>query len=196
MLSTQAHDFCKWGSPIFLYVVHQPASPSIWSAVQSLRVPDLATLFNIYIADIPPPRALVKGITYAIEWRHCTVHTCFVPCYPQFELEIHIVEVSYFTNILIQVIWSLVVNSILQITPTFIFFFLTFVILKLHILFGYCVDDNGVSFPCLTNQEPLFSFVHGRSSHLSLHIIAPPGILYTWIRMYIVCFIGFDCFQL
>ena len=25
------------GSPIFLLVVHQPASPSIWSAVQSLR---------------------------------------------------------------------------------------------------------------------------------------------------------------
>ena len=24
------------------------------------------------------------------------------PCYPQFELEIHIVEVSYFTNILIK----------------------------------------------------------------------------------------------
>ena len=25
-----------------------------------------------------------------------------LPCYPQFELEIHIVEVSYFTNILIK----------------------------------------------------------------------------------------------
>ena len=63
-------------------------------------------------------------------------------------------------------------------------------------LFGYCVDENGVSFPWSTNQEPLFSFMHGRSSHLSLHIIAPPGILYTWIRIIIVCFIGFDCFQL
>ena len=58
-------------------------------------------------------------------------------------------------------------------------FFWIFVILKLHILFGYCVDENGVSVPWLTNQEPLFSFMHGRSSHLSLHITAPPGILYT-----------------
>ena len=65
-----------------------------------------------------------------------------LPCYPQFELEIHIVEVSYFTNIIDQLIWSLVVNSILQITPTFITFFWIFVILKLHILFGYCVDDD------------------------------------------------------
>ena len=34
------------------------------------------------------------------------VKLCFVlfelPCYPQFELEIHIVEVSYFINILIK----------------------------------------------------------------------------------------------
>ena len=27
----------KWGSPLFPLVVHQPASPSIWPAVQSLR---------------------------------------------------------------------------------------------------------------------------------------------------------------
>ena len=101
-----------------------------------------------------------------------------LPCYPQFELEISIVEVSYFTNIL-----SYLVSS-------------GQLYLKLHILFGYCVDENGVSFPWSTNQQPLFSFMHGRSSHLLPHIISPPVILYTWIRMYIVCFIGFDCFPL
>ena len=41
--------------------------------------------------------------------------------------------------------------------------FWIFVILKLHILFGYCVDENGVGFPWSTNKEPLFSFMHGRS---------------------------------
>ena len=77
-----------------------------------------------------------------------------------------------------QVIWSLMVNSILQITSTFITFVLIFVILKLHILFGYCVAENGVSFPWSTNQEPLLYFMHGRSSHLSLHIITPPQLYY------------------
>ena len=75
------------------------------------------------------------------------------------------------------------VNFILQNTPMFIPFFLIFVISKLHILFGYFVDENGVSFPWSTNQEPLFSFIQGRSSYLSLHIIAPPGILYTHVYL-------------
>ena len=83
--------------------------------------------------------------------------------YPQFELEIHIVKSFIFYKYFDQVIWSLVVNSILRITSNF---FWIFVILKLHILFGYFVDENGVNFPWSTIQEPLFSFMHGRSSQL------------------------------
>ena len=40
-----------------------------------------------------------------------------LPCYPQFELEIHIVEVSYFTNILINLSglwWSTLFYRLLQ----------------------------------------------------------------------------------
>ena len=40
-----------------------------------------------------------------------------LPCYPQFELEIHIVEVSYFTNILIKLSglwWSILFYRLLQ----------------------------------------------------------------------------------
>ena len=40
-----------------------------------------------------------------------------LPCYPQFELEIHIVEVSYFTNILIKLSglwWSTLFYRLLQ----------------------------------------------------------------------------------
>ena len=37
LLSTYSHEHCQWGSPRFPLVVHQPASPSIWPAVQSLR---------------------------------------------------------------------------------------------------------------------------------------------------------------
>ena len=37
LLSTHSHGPCWWGSPMFPLVVHQPASPSIWPAVQSLR---------------------------------------------------------------------------------------------------------------------------------------------------------------
>ena len=110
--------------------------------------------------------------------------------------KIHIVEVSYFTNILIKLSGSSGGQLYFTDYSNVHNFFWIFVFLKLHILFGYCVDENSVSFPWSTNQEPLFSFMHGRSSHVSLHIIAPPGILYTWIQMYIVCFIGFDCFQL
>ena len=37
LLSTHSHDLVGGASPLFPLVVHQPASPSIWSAVQSLR---------------------------------------------------------------------------------------------------------------------------------------------------------------
>ena len=38
LLSTHSHDLCYWvGNRMFPLVVHQPASPSIWPAVQSLR---------------------------------------------------------------------------------------------------------------------------------------------------------------
>ena len=37
-----------------------------------------------------------------------------LPCYPQFELEIHIVEVSYFTNILSGLWWSTLFYRLLQ----------------------------------------------------------------------------------
>ena len=37
VVSTHSLDPCLWGSPIIPLVVHQPASPSIWPAVQSLR---------------------------------------------------------------------------------------------------------------------------------------------------------------
>ena len=37
LLPTHSHDPCLWGSPMLPLVVHQPASPSIWPAVQSLR---------------------------------------------------------------------------------------------------------------------------------------------------------------
>ena len=43
-------------------------------------------------------------------------------------------------------------------------FFFIFVISKLHIIFGYFDVENGASFPWTTNQEPLFSFMHGRVS--------------------------------
>ena len=71
------------------------------------------------------------------------------------------------------------VNFILQDVHTFFIF----VISKLHILFGYIVNENGVSFPWSTNPESLFHFMHGRSLHLSLHIITPPGILYTHVYL-------------
>ena len=75
--------------------------------------------------------------------------------------------------------WSTLFCRILRCS----YLFFIFVISKLHILFGYFVDENGVSFTWSTNHEPLFSFMHGRSSHLSLHIIAPPGILYTHVYL-------------
>ena len=40
-----------------------------------------------------------------------------LPCYPQLELEIHIIEVSYFTNILIKLSglwWSIIFYRLLQ----------------------------------------------------------------------------------
>ena len=39
-----------------------------------------------------------------------------------------------------------------------------FLISKLHIIFGYFDVENGDSFPWMTNQEPLFYFMHGRIS--------------------------------
>ena len=66
-----------------------------------------------------------KHASYMIVWRHCTVHTCFVWA-PMLSAiwtgNTHcwsFIFYKYFD----QVIWSLVVNSILQITPTFITFF-------------------------------------------------------------------------
>ena len=42
-------------------------------------------------------------MTYSVEALHGSQRVLFeLPCYPQFELEIHIVEVSYFTNIVIK----------------------------------------------------------------------------------------------
>ena len=38
LLSTHSHNHCySGGTPMFPIVVHQPASPSIWSAVLSIR---------------------------------------------------------------------------------------------------------------------------------------------------------------
>ena len=37
LFPTHSHDPCQWGESDVPFVVHQPASPSIWLAVQSLR---------------------------------------------------------------------------------------------------------------------------------------------------------------
>ena len=50
-------------------------------------------------------------LIYISEWRF------ELPCYPQFELEIHIVKISYFTNILIKLSglwWSTLFYRLLQ----------------------------------------------------------------------------------
>ena len=69
---------------------------------------------------------VVAAFRHSILWRHCTVHTCFVWA-PMLSAiwtgNTHcwsLIFYKYFD----QVIWSLVVNSVLQNTPTFIPFFL------------------------------------------------------------------------
>ena len=54
---------------------------------------------------VPGYDGLLGGVLYSILSGGIARFTRVLfelPCYPQFELEIHIVEVSYFTNILIK----------------------------------------------------------------------------------------------
>ena len=96
-----------------------------------------------------------------------------LPCYPQFELEIHIVGVSYFTS-------NLVSGGQFYFTEySKIHTFFIFLISKFHIIFGYFVVENGARFPWTTNQEPLFSFMHGR--------VSDSVASYNYPSRYIVC---------